>query len=259
MCELLGLVFNLEVDFNISFKEFRQRGKSNDDGWGVAFFPDGRSSQVLKEATKAPSSKLADFLQDPPYIRSKIILAHVRYASGTDVAHRNTHPFCRELNGKEYVFAHNGVLRSNYEQELVTGRYKPVGETDSEYLFCHILNLISEREVGEWAEADYSWLRETLKELNDMGSINCLLSDGERLFCYHDENSSKGLSYLRRQSPFGQIRLEDEDFRIDLSEEKRPNERGFIVATQQLTNEAWVDFKPGELIVFKDGEMVFSD
>jgi glutamine amidotransferase len=40
--------------------------------------------------------------------------------------------------------------------------------------------------------------------------------------------------------------------------EKGPGERGYIVATKKLTNERWQEFKLGELIVFKDGEMVYS-
>jgi glutamine amidotransferase len=54
------------------------------------------------------------------------------------------------------------------------------------------------------------------------------------------------------------VRLEDEDFEVNLSEEKDPSQKGFIIATRRLTNERWENFYPGELIVFKDGNIVFS-
>ncbi len=48
---------------------------------------------------------------------------------------------------------------------------------------------------------------------------------------------------------------------ISLSEragEREPGERGYIVATKKLTSEDWQEFEPGELIVFRDGEMIYS-
>ena len=52
----------------------------------------------------------------------------------------NTHPFTRELWGRYWTYAHNGQL-SNYES-LSTGYRRPVGETDSELVFCWLLNQI---------------------------------------------------------------------------------------------------------------------
>jgi len=37
---------------------------------------------------------------------------------------------------------------------------------------------------------------------------------------YFDKNGYNGLSFVRRQAPFSSVRLEDEDFEINLSEEK---------------------------------------
>jgi glutamine amidotransferase len=52
------------------------------------------------------------------------------------------------------------------------------------------------------------------------GNFNCIFSDGEFLFFYFDKNGYNGLSFVRRQAPFSSVRLEDEDFEINLSEEK---------------------------------------
>ncbi|RKZ31302.1 hypothetical protein DRQ33_07185 [bacterium] len=71
-----------------------------------------------------------------PEIKSKLFIAHVRYGNSGSITYMNTHPFSRELNGKDYTFAHNGTL-SSFEN-LSTGRFQPVGETDSENVYCHI-------------------------------------------------------------------------------------------------------------------------
>ncbi|MHA1238402.1 MAG: class II glutamine amidotransferase [Candidatus Odinarchaeia archaeon] len=105
MCELLGLCFNVAVRPKISFKAFRGRSEENPDGWGVAFYP-GRSAFVLKEPLKAKVSHLSEFIAKYPEIRSKIFVAHVRLTSVGNVNYDNTHPFSREVNGKENMFSH---------------------------------------------------------------------------------------------------------------------------------------------------------
>jgi len=256
MCELLAMSFNLPVRPNISFRGFRHRGESNPHGWGIAFYPD-ESAQIIKEPIRAKKSPLSKFLQDYQEVKSKIFIGHVRYTSVGTKSHKNTHPFYRELNGKEYVFAHNGTLR-NYEN-LKLGNFKPIGETDSEHAFCYLLNCIEMRDITKWKNEDFEWVAEKLKEINEYGRFNCIFSDGELLFCYHDKNGYNGLYFIQRKPPYGKICLLDEDWQVDLAEEKRPEQTGYIIATRRLTNEPWEKFKFGELIVFKDGKMIHSN
>lgn len=255
MCELLGLSFNQPVSPSLSFRGFRHRGERNPHGWGLAYYPD-KSVQVIKEPKKGSRSHLAEFIQNYQGIESKIIIGHVRYTSGTFITHKNTHPFQRELHGKEFVFAHNGTL-NDYEK-LETGRFTPVGETDSEYAFCHILDSIEKNNIRNWTNENFKWLHKQLIEINHLGKFNCLISDGDYLFCYYDRNRYNGLCFVQRMAPFSTVHLLDEDFEINLAEEKRISQKGFIVATKPLTNEKWENFHPGELIVFKNGEIVFS-
>jgi len=258
MCELLGMSFNQPVRPNISFRGFRQRGKHNPDGWGLAFYPDD-SAQIFKEPLKANESKLSNFLQSYQKIESKIFIGHVRFASRRGLSHKNTHPFSRELNGKEYVFAHNGTIENL--EKLPLERFKPVGETDSEHVFCYLLNCI-EKYLGNRTNLsqkdDFDWLKQKLEEINEYGTFNCIFSDGNYLFCYHDKNGYNGLYFVERKPPYGKIRLKDEDWEINLAEEKNPEQKGFIIATKPLTDEKWERFNPGELIVFESGEIRYS-
>ena len=256
MCELLGMSFNLPVTPKISFKSFRRRGKKNPHGWGLAFYPD-KSAQIFKEPISAMESLLSRFVENYKEMKSKIFIGHVRYASVGTKSYKNTHPFQRELNGKEYVFAHNGTL-SNYKN-LKLGRFKPLGETDSEYIFCHLLKCFEERGINNWKKDDFEWLETKLREINEYGDFNCIFSDGEHLFCYYDKEGYNGLCFVHRKPPYGKIHLADKDWEIDLAEEKDPRQRGFIIATNRLTDEAWTSFHPGELIVFKNGEIIYSN
>lgn len=256
MCELMGISFNEPVRPNISVKGFYKKGERNPDGWGIAYYPD-ESAQIVKEPLEAGESFLSDFIRNYQEIYSKIFIVHVRKSSIGNVSHKNTHPFSRELNGKEYVFAHNGSLK-NFKN-LQTGRFRPIGETDSEHVFCHILNEIEERQITIWSPEDFLGLNQKLNEINGNGKFNCIFSDSENLFCYHDENDFKDYCLVRREAPYDKIKLLDDDFEVDIFEEKKPTQAGYIIATNPLTDESWESFLPGELKVFRNGEIVYSN
>ncbi len=262
MCELMAMSFSSPVSADFSLREFAARGEENPDGWGLAWYPDGgRSAAVVKEPVKWGSSPTAGFLAANPTLSSRIHLAHVRHKTVGDAPnHADTHPFARELGGRDYAFAHNGTL-SGAAWDLPLGRYQPVGATDSERFFCHLLGEVADRATSLQTEADWSWLHRKLADANRMGKLNALLSDGHRLFAYHDVNAWKGLNFRRVRVRDGQPRhFEDDDLAIDLTspEGKSKANHGFVVATCPLSPTGWHSFRLGELIVFDRGQVVYS-
>ena len=108
--------------------------------------------------------------------------------------------------------------------------------------------------------SDFRWLHEKFREINELGSFNCLMSDGTYLFAYHDVNGYNGLYFVRREPPFGVVELRDEDFVIDLvdlAKKKDPSQRGYVIASKPLTNEDWQKLEPGGLLVLRDGEIAY--
>jgi len=84
-------------------------------------------------------------------------------------------------------------------------------------------------------------------------------SDGKRLYCYHDQGGYNGLCYTHRQAPFSHVSLRDEDWEVDLGEEKAPDQKGFVIASRKLTDgEDWHAFRPGSLMVFDRGDVVYG-
>lgn len=254
MCELLGLCFNHAVRPNLSFKGFRVHSETNPDGWGIAFYPD-TSAQVIKEPLEAEESLLSEFIENYPKVMSKIFISHVRLNSVSKPAFMNTHPFQRELNGKEYVFAHNGTL-NNYEDDFDNTDFKSIGKTDSENAFCHLMNKTKKRDIQSWNNSKYKWLHNEMNYINNFGRFNCLFSDGEYLFCYYDMNGYKGLFHLHREAPYDHTHLTDEHFDVHLKKQGETEKEGFIIATRPLTDEKWKSFKPGQLRVFKNGKLI---
>ena len=269
MCELLGLSLKTEGAPRISFRAFRSRADGdssstrNRDGWGIAWYPDGKAAAVFKEAIPANASTLASFIGQYERLRSRTFIAHVRKASRGEVVYRNTHPFCRELNGREYTFAHNGTLRG--AEALDTGSFRPVGETDSELLLCALLRVIGT--LGGISVETCSYLWDAILSINQLSlngspsKINLLLSDGDTLVAYRDMFGQGSLYWLERPEHYSEnvTILEDGDYRIELGIQKGESQRAVVVATKRLTNErGWRKFQSGQLCAFQRGKLIFS-
>jgi predicted glutamine amidotransferase len=256
MCELMAMSFEAPISADFSLREFAARGEENPDGWGLGWYPD-RSLAIVKEPRKWASSHFAGFLQSSSTLMSRTYLAHVRHrTTGGEPTHADTHPFARELGGRDYCFAHNGTL-DGLVWDLPLGSHRPLGDTDSERYFCHLIREIAARgghldDVEAWR-----WLHQVLADANRFGKLNCLLSDGRRLFVYHDVKGWKGLNFRKVRLHEGRPRhLGDDILSVDLDAEGYNH--GFVVATCPLSPNGWHSFRLGELIVFEHGEIRFS-
>ena len=254
MCELFGLCSNREVGVSFSWRGFIQRGRVNYHGWGIAFYRDN-AAMIVKEPQPAPESPMAHFLRN--IVRSRIVVSHVRLASRGVPSYANTHPFMRELYGRDWVFAHNGDVNIRDNREFRLKYYFPLGETDSEYAFCYIMDRLRglRREVLDDVVEVSKVVWRMAKRIGDYGKFNFLLSDGGWLYAYM--NRSGTLYYVLRHPPHqGYVNLVDEDFEVNLEEMKSGDEMATLIATKPLTNEKWIPFDVGKLLVFKNGDLI---
>jgi glutamine amidotransferase len=255
MCELLGLAFNKPVSPGLSFRGFRHRAERNRDGWGLAAIT-AKKAQITKEPIRADQSDVSRSLRDDPSLVAPIFIGHVRAASCGEVSPRNTHPFTRRINGSTFVFAHNGTLDREPLKRRVDAAFPVEGTTDSEMAMCVLLSWMAREQVDS---CSYPLIEDFLKDLNATGRLNLLFSDGKRLYCYHDQGGYNGLCYTHRQAPFSHVSLRDEDWEVDLGEEKAPDQKGFVIASRKLTDgEDWHAFRPGSLMVFERGDVVYG-
>ena len=251
MCQLLGMNCNVPTDICFSLTGVRARGGLTDhhrDGWGIAFF-EGRGVRVFLDPKASVDSPVAELVHQYP-IRSLNVISHIRKATQGEIRLENTHPFQRELWGRYWIFAHNGNL-IDYTPSL-HGRFRPVGTTDSERAFCHIMQTLAERfpDGPPDPRTLHATLRELAIEIGRHGEFNFLLSNGERLHAH----CSTRLAYVIRKAPFPTAHLSDEDVSVDFNHVTTPNDRVAVIATLPLTdNECWTVIEPGTLLAFTNG------
>ncbi|MES2211717.1 MAG: class II glutamine amidotransferase [Pseudomonadota bacterium] len=255
MCELLAMSANVPVDACFHLTGLFKRGGTtgpHKDGWGISFY-EGRACHVFKDTLPSVSSAMARFVETHP-IHSETILAHIRLANRGRVHLENTHPFVRELWGRHWTFMHNGQLKGE-RQLALNGPFLPVGNTDSEYAFCWLMEQIAARFPKPPRQSKTLWrfISEQLHILSSFGVFNAILCDSTYLYV----NCSTKLSYCVRQSPFEEIHLVDSDLSLDLSTHLTADAKAVILATVPLTrNECWTALKKGEQLVMEKGEIV---
>ena len=285
-CQLLGMNCRTPTDFSFSFRGFARRGGDTDihrDGWGIAFY-EGRGLRSFHDPNPASDSPIARFVSEYPVLTLNMI-AHIRYGTQGKTELANVHPFQRELWGIPFIFAHNGDVplfkRSGDDQGAVRGYlprlavngskdydqvFFPVGDTDSEAIFCAILNALR---AQFQTLPSLPVLHDTIRKLCDeivehdpeLTILNFLIGCGENVqFAYSWPGARpgssvwNGLYYLVREPPFSVADLEDCDYSIDFSKVTTPEDRVAVIATKPLTkNEEWIELRRGELILFDDG------
>jgi glutamine amidotransferase len=256
MCELLGLCFNTEVSFNLAFSGLKAGAMANPDGWGVGWY-DEYGTQILKESRPANRSRLAASFLENIGARSRIFVSHIRRATTGAVGYINTHPFYRRFDQRTWVFAHNGTIDPN-QLSFPSTKFSPIGETDSERVFCSLLSWLSHGGIQLAHGNGFTLLHEKLREINRFGELNLVFSDGRQLFVYHDRSGHVGLHFLLRQAPYKIVKLRGQYLTINLSEVIDPAERGYIVASMPLSDENWNLVKPGQLLIFSEGNSIFT-
>lgn len=255
MCELLGMECNVPTDIVFSFSGLALRGGARGphaDGWGLALY-EGRSVRTFLEPSAAAHSALAAYIKANP-IKTLLAIAHVRKRTRGPVSLGNTHPFVRELWGRHFTFAHNGTVRG--VKRLPTGRFRPIGTTDSEHAFCALMHRLERafpRGYPKEREALWEAVAKAGAVIGDHGTFNFLLGDGQQLFA----RCATKLCHIVRKAPFRKATLADEDFQIDFAEVTTPRDRVAVVATAPLTrDEVWNHGTPGEMWVFRRGALV---
>ncbi|WP_136659102.1 class II glutamine amidotransferase [Nitratireductor sp. XY-223] len=264
MCELFGVSTSEPVRLFCNLDEFAKHGgasHANRSGWGVAYYQDN-DVLLIREALPAAKSPWIGFLETHG-LTSQCTICHVRFATRGAPSIVNTHPFRRELGGRMHVFAHNGGLRA-IEDELPfeSEQYRPVGQTDSEYAFCLLLQRLAPLwqtpQSGVPALADrMAIVARTASDLRKLGAANFLYADGDVLFAHSDRRR------FDVDGEFGELRapglcLGDTRELVKGMDIKWPvtETAGILVASVPLTDTGWTPLDEGTVVALRDGDEV---
>ena len=266
MCQLLAMTSKNPADIRFSLTGFRRRGGLTDDhidGFGIAYFqPTGL--RLYYDDQSAMASPIAEMVSAMT-IKANHTLVHIRKSD--DSLLKNAHPFVRELWGEPWVFMHNGKrtiadmpdndpIKQQANQHS-TRYYQPIGDTDSEYAFCYLLNQLKDNFTQKPDSATLNaFLTTQCRFLSTYGIFNCLLCNGDWLLAY----ANTLLFYVTRQAPFAQATLIDADVTMDFAQTNHDDDVITVLATTPLTSdEHWQQLAVNECLIFQNGQIIHQD
>lgn len=260
MCELFALSSQLPTRVTFSLEEFSRHGASDSrlaDGWGLAFY-DASDAQLFREPRPAASSEWMKFILSHAYY-SQCVMSHIRHATTGSVALRNTQPFSRVLKGNRHVFCHNGDLEE-IQSRIELEQFSPIGETDSEYGFCRLMDRLSTLWQGELPSLNerIGVISDVFVELSCLGSANILYSDSEFLYAFSHQRTQEngqmgapGLYYQERHCDCDPDALQESGVQVHNMAQDL-----ILFASVPLSIEGWHACAASQLMVVRQGEII---
>lgn len=242
-------------------------GRTLPDGWGLGYYPGGEpSAAVLKEPAPPPGSIRGQLAQAWEHLESSLFVLQIRHATWGAISDANTQPFCRAWGRRDWLLAHAGSLARRPEADTL-GPFEPVGSTDTEQIFCELLNRLALRGWRSLGDADLGEVAAWLAEINGGGALGLVLSDGRDLLA-HADAGGQPLFLGTVIPPYERLALGDDDLVLDLTRRGAKSRKGVIVCSTQLgaaqvdagsaadTAVVWRAMAPGEAVLIRQGVVI---
>src|SRR5450631_1173052 len=261
MPNLLAMSFEGELAPSFSL-HCLDAGRELPDGWGLGYYPAGEpSAAVLKEPAPPQGSMRSQLALAWEQVASSQFVLHIRHATWGSLSDANTQPFSRSWGRRDWLFAHAGSLEKKLKD--FSGPFEPIGSTDTEQLFCELLNKFVEMKWRSLSEVDLSAMSAWVRDRNESGGMTLCMTDGRDLLA-HADGRGVPLWLGTLQPPYEKIAFGDNDLEIDLTKRGAKARKGVIICTDELKPKEgdaakamkWRQLAPGELIVIREGAVI---
>ncbi|MEM3586403.1 MAG: class II glutamine amidotransferase [Candidatus Jordarchaeaceae archaeon] len=255
MCKLLVASGRREIDAKNILELFVKRfGSKNPDGRGIAFLDELAGLYHVKKFYHKDRRLLESiFFKELGEIKTKTLIAHLRKASIGKKCLENCHPFEGYIDDHQFVFMHNGSVwpRRIFESKLVNHKPKSSDPTDSELIFCYILDYLEKKEVSlnSW-QSMVTAIKEIVMKIRSeafITKLNFVLADKNHIYCYN---------YDELQYSF--MNETQENGSLDKRQASYFSDRKIIVCSKPLIESIhWKQLPQKANMVLSDGEILY--
>jgi transglutaminase-like putative cysteine protease/predicted glutamine amidotransferase len=237
-------------------------GRTLPDGWGLGYYPAGEpSAAILKEPAPPQGSMRSQLALAWEQVASPLFVLHIRHATWGALSDANTQPFSRTWGRRDWLMAHAGSLDKKLDE--LAGPFEPVGSTDTEQLFCHLLNKLVAKDWKSLGDANLDELVAWFAEWNAVGGLTLCVTDGRDLLAHADRRGMP-LWVGMLSPPYETIAFGDDDLEIDLTKRGAKSRKGVIVCSEQLHPREgdaahavqWRQLEPGQLLIIREGAVI---
>lgn len=167
---------------------------------------------------------------------------------------KNAQPFSYPFSGRDWAISFVGKINEENKHHLFSKEpyYIPKGDADAELILCWLLE--------QFRIKPFSWnyLFELLQQLNQYGEINLLLSDGQNIIAYHDENDGDWLNWSRYCPPHQEgVQFVNDQIIISL-DAMDLNHTFILFSNKAILNGTASALRPGQMLIARRGEIVWD-
>ncbi len=251
----IDVVSNPYVDFpkNVVVEHLGRKVSGSGIAWYTA---DENAATIVKDPKSFAEVGRPQIIDDRNSFRSTSFMMHLNGASWNPTP-QDTEPYVKAVGKKDWIWMHQGSLdmqklRKKHNQ-FSDNFYEPLGNTDSELAFCIILNRVTSWKVKKLADIGWDKLHEWFKELNQLGTANFFLSDGNTMVVYRGLDGENALYKQRIKPPYESISLQNADagFLMDFRKESNNLRTVYAFSTLPVTQEGYTELKKGQMVVAK--------
>jgi len=215
--------------------------------WGVVWYSgdDGLATKVKSSGNG--DEEMNRMLADWNRFRSASFFA----MSGERQHGKNSPPYLRSYGGRQFVFIFSGALKGDVQTLLPLGgdpSFEPLGSAASEHVFCWLLHKLFENQSRKLSGVSTRDLHRWLGEINALGELNCVISDGLNQVAYRDREGRGGLYGLRRIPPHTHTHLENDALTMDLGDAMDASRSVYLFSTEPLSPEDWQAVPAGAML-----------
>lgn len=251
--------FSLSFD-NVASPSLRLKPPSDPalpGDWGMVGYTGDDGPATLLRGAGAGDEDLKRVLADWNRFRSASFFA----MTGERQTGKNIPPYLRSYGGRQFVFIFNGSLKGDFKAALSLGgdpSFEPLGSSPMEHAFCWVLHQLFLRQARRLSDVPWKDLHQWLTEVNALGELNCVLSDGKNHLAYRDREGRGGIFSLRRTPPHPEGLLESEMLSIDLGNALDANRTLYAFSSHPLSGEDWQPLPPGSLKVVRRSRLLYD-
>lgn len=262
MCELFAMSSDKPARLAYELSVFSTHGGqryANRDGWGIAFAQD-RDAYLYREPGAAAASPLESLVAGQS-VPSRLVIAHVRWASRGRPDLCNTHPFRRTVGGTVCHFAHNGDLQGLRERHSGTRAQRScVGDTDSELAFLLLLERLAELPPAAPIAERFAMFGEFCAGMRTLGNANFLYTEGETLFVHAHKRRYEENGTVSEPRPPGlhlmQLDARDREWRVRGAHLACEGNAHVLLASVPLDDGPWEGLPEGSTLLIRHGALI---
>lgn len=262
MSEIFGISFDVLSCPTLKISNPKENNPTNNSGWGIAWYPnDDYAASIVKDITNASAKNFSRMLSSWDNFNSTVFLFKLTGQNQVYTQH-NTQPFNKSYGGRDWVFCHRGTINKDEFNKTLTmheGVFEPLGTTDSEMLFCHLLSKFHDIKAKSISDVSPDILHLWLKTINQFGQADIALSDGQSIALYKDLNSTQNIYFKRYLPPQAGGLFDSQSIKLSIDVKSEANRTGLVFSSAQPINaNEWNTLANGQLIIVRRGNVVWD-